>query len=213
MEKSLKQLIREGEGSALDFKKTITHLDKIAKTMVSFANNKGGKILIGVMDDRQIKGISPEEEKYMILEAAAHYCDPPLAVSFEEVEEEDDKIVLIVDIPEGHAKPYRAKSNKGDWQVYIRSNDQSVLACKMVTDVLRTETLQKEASRPREYTYNELSLIVYLHRRNKITLKDYARLVNISKRRASKILTDLVLEGEILFHNLERTAFYTLRRH
>jgi predicted HTH transcriptional regulator len=212
MEKVLKQLIREGEGSELDFKKTITHLDKIAKTMVSFANNRGGKILVGVMDDRQVIGISPEEEKYMIMEAATHYCDPPLAVEFEEVEEEEDKVVLVVTIPEGKSKPYKAKSNKGDWQVYIRSKDQSVIASKMVADVLKSETLQKEAAKPRQYTNNELSLIVYLHRRNKITLKDYARLVNISKRRASKILTDLVLEGEILFHNLERTAFYTLRR-
>ncbi len=212
MEKSLKQLIREGEGSELDFKKTITHLDKIAKTMVSFANNRGGKILIGVMDDKQVIGVSPEEEKYMIMEAAAHYCDPPLIVSFEEVEEEEDKVVLVVDIPEGATKPYKAKSSRGDWQVYIRSKDQSVLASKMVADVLKTETLEKEAAKPREYTNNELSLLAYLQRKNKITLKDYARLVNVSKRRASKILTDLVLEGEILLHNMERTAFYTLRR-
>ena len=43
-------LIFEGEGVSLDFKKTITSCEKIARTMVSFANNKGGRLLIGVAD-------------------------------------------------------------------------------------------------------------------------------------------------------------------
>jgi predicted HTH transcriptional regulator len=46
---NLKRQIFEGEGVSLDFKKTITSCEKIAKTMVSFANNVGGRLLIGVL--------------------------------------------------------------------------------------------------------------------------------------------------------------------
>lgn len=44
---SIKSLILQGEGVMLDFKKTITSTEKIAKSLVAFANNKGGKLLIG----------------------------------------------------------------------------------------------------------------------------------------------------------------------
>jgi len=52
---NLKKLILAGEGVDLDFKKTITFHHKIAKTMVAFANNKGGKILIGVNKTQPLK--------------------------------------------------------------------------------------------------------------------------------------------------------------
>ena len=64
---NVKKLIFEGEGVTLDFKKTITSCEKIAKTMVSFANNKGGRLLIGVADNGSITGVrSEDEERYMI---------------------------------------------------------------------------------------------------------------------------------------------------
>ena len=43
---NVKKLIFEGEGVTLDFKKTITSCEKIARTMVAFANNKGGMEII-----------------------------------------------------------------------------------------------------------------------------------------------------------------------
>jgi predicted HTH transcriptional regulator len=211
MEKSLKQLIKEGEGNSLDFKKTITHLDKIARTMVSFANNTGGKILVGVRDDGKVIGVSAEEEKYMLSEAALHYCDPPLPLEFEEIEDEDEVTVLIVSIGESKIKPHKAKDNQGEWHVYIRANDQSIRASESIAAVLEKETIEREAARPKLFTNNELSLIDYLRRRQKITLKDYAKLVNIPKSRASKILSDLVVAGKLMQHAKQHTEFYTLR--
>jgi predicted HTH transcriptional regulator len=64
---NLKKLILQGEGTTLDFKKTITSVEKIAKSLVAFANNKGGQLLIGVADDGVIRGVkSEDEERYMI---------------------------------------------------------------------------------------------------------------------------------------------------
>src|SRR5687768_3288237 len=97
---NVRKLILEGEGTTLDFKNTITSCEKIAKTMVSYANNKGGRLLIGVADDGRIVGVkSEEEEKYMINKAAVFYSKPALEPKFEEVYI-DDKIVLVVEIEE-----------------------------------------------------------------------------------------------------------------
>jgi predicted HTH transcriptional regulator len=94
---NLRRQILEGEGVSLDFKKTITSCEKIAKTMVSFANNVGGRLLIGVLDDGTIKGVkSEDEERYMITRAATFFCRPALNPVFEEIYY-DDKLVLVVD--------------------------------------------------------------------------------------------------------------------
>src|SRR5580692_6478821 len=134
---NIKKSIFEGEGVTLDFKKTITSCEKIARTMTAFANNKGGRLLIGVYDDGTIKGVkSEDEERYMINRAATEFASPKLEPVFEEVYV-DDKLVLVVDIPESEEKPHFALSDDGKWWVYVRVKDKSVLASKIVVDVLK----------------------------------------------------------------------------
>jgi predicted HTH transcriptional regulator len=204
---NIKRLILEGEGVQLDFKKTITHLHKIAKTMVAFANNKGGKLLIGVLDDGSIKGVkSEDEEKYMLSQAATHYCNPPLEPVFTEYTV-DGVIVLVAEIAESNTKPHYALGEDDKWWVYIRVKDKSVLASKIVIDVLRKETRGENALI--EFSSKEKALLEYLHTNERITLPEYCKLINISRRRASRILVNLLLSGVIRVHTTEKTEFYT----
>lgn len=204
---NIKRLIMEGEGVQLDFKKTITHVHKIAKTMVAFANNKGGKILIGVMDDGSIKGVkSEEEEKYQITKAAQFYCSPPIEPKFSE-HYFDGATVVMVEIDESNSKPHFALGEDQKWWAYIRVKDKSVLASKIVLDVLKKES--KGESALIEFTSKEKALLEYLEANERITLKEYCNLINISRRRASRILVNLVLSGVIRVHSTEKTEFYT----
>src|SRR5687768_9446236 len=121
---NIKKLILNGEGVTLDVKQTITSCEKISKTMISFANNRGGRLLIGVADDGKIIGVkSEEEEKYMISKAAQQYCKPTIDPVFEEVYI-DDKIVLVVEIPKSAVKPHYALGEDKKWWVYIRVKDK-----------------------------------------------------------------------------------------
>src|ERR1700761_2615771 len=140
---NVKKLIFEGEGVSLDFKKTITSCEKIARTMVSFANNRGGRLLIGVADDGSIKGVkSEDEERYMITRAAHIFSRPALEPVFEE-KYVDDKLVLVVDIAESNLKPHYALGEDGKWWVYVRVMDKSVLASKIVVDVLKRSSAEE----------------------------------------------------------------------
>ncbi len=204
---NIKRLIMEGEGVQLDFKKTITHVHKIAKTIVAFANNKGGKILIGVMDDGSIKGVkSEEEEKYQITKAAQFYCSPPIEPKFSE-HYFDGATVVMVEIEASNTKPHFALGEDQKWWAYIRVKDKSVLASKIVLDVLKKES--KGESALIEFSSKEKALLEYLEANEKITLKEYCNLINISRRRASRILVNLVLSGVIRVHSSEKTEFYT----
>ena len=200
-------MIIEGEGVSLDFKKTITSCEKIARTMVAFANNKGGKLLIGVYDDGTIKGVkSEDEERYMIIKAATEYASPPLAPEFEEVYV-DEKMVLVVDIPESAEKPHYALAEDGKWWVYVRVKDKSVLASKVVVDVLK-RSLEKEGVLI-EYSAKEKALLEYLDKAARITIQECCELLKIGRRRAQRLLVDLILSGIIRINTTEKEEFYT----
>ena len=48
---SLAELIAQGEGKTLEFKRELPRFEQIAKTVIAFANTSGGRLLIGVDDD------------------------------------------------------------------------------------------------------------------------------------------------------------------
>ncbi len=203
----IKQLIFGGEGVVVDFKKTITSCEKIAKTMVSFANNKGGRLLIGVADDGFIKGVKNEdEEKYMIERAASLFAKPMLDPIFEEIYI-DDKLVLVVNIAESDTKPHYALGEDKKWWVYVRVKDKSMLASKLVVDVLHQA--HKNNGVLITFTDKEKVLFEYLEKKQKITLKEFAMMLKISRRNAAKILVPLILSG-VLKVNTEANEEYYL---
>jgi len=203
----IQQLIAKGECDTLDFKKTISSASKIAKTMSSFANHKGGALLIGVNDNGTISGVRSEDEKYMLDLAANFFCKPEIAIELIEWEF-GNKIVIECIVPEGTDKPYYAKDENGKWWVHIRVKDKSLLASKVVVDVL------KRATNPRDtlikYTKHEEGLMQYLGKNDRITVKQLCQLLNISRWRAQKMLINLISAGVIRNHTTEKEAFFTL---
>lgn len=205
---NIKKIIQEGENARIDFKKTIKSPEKIAKTLVAFANNKGGKLLIGVLDEGIIVGVKEEEEeKYTLEQAALLYCRPALSLSFEE-HVVDDKLVLIAEVQESEEKPHYALGEDGKWWVYVRVKDKSLLASKIVVDVLKKEK-QNEALII-EFSSNEKNLLEYLTSNERITLHEYCKIQNLSRRKASRILVNLVLSGVIRLHTTtDHSEYYT----
>jgi predicted HTH transcriptional regulator len=204
---NIKKLIFEGEGVTLDFKKTITSCEKIARTMVSFANNKGGKLLIGVLDDGTIKGVkSEDEERYMITRAAHMFIRPALEPIFEEIYV-DDKLVLVVDTLPSNLKPHYALADDGKWWAYVRVKDKSVLASKIVLEVLKRSSNDQGVLI--EYSNNEKTLLTYLAETNRITIKECSELLKLGRRRTQRVLVDLILSGLIRINTTEKEEYYT----
>ena len=74
--KRILDLIKQGEGDQLDFKREISSSIRIAKSLSAFANHKGGTLLVGVNDNGTIAGVKVEEEKFMLEQAAVFFCKP-----------------------------------------------------------------------------------------------------------------------------------------
>jgi predicted HTH transcriptional regulator len=205
----LEKLISKGESVQLDFKQTISDQRKIARTIAAFANNKGGKLLIGVKDNGLVIGCDSEEEMYMIHEAAEHYCEPPVDVYFSIYELEDEVMVLEVDIRNSLRKPHFAMDDSGDWQLYMRNNDKTMVASKSTKKMLESE--DDEVLDLENLDSKEQFVLDYLKNKEVIMAKELGNRLNISLQRANKILIKLMKLGAILQHIDARGEYYTIR--
>ncbi|MBM4160169.1 MAG: ATP-binding protein [Ignavibacteria bacterium] len=211
--KELKLLLEEGEGFQLEFKRKVSSPEKIARALIGFANTKGGTILFGVDDDAGIIGVESEKsEVEMIQTAGRYFCHPPIEPTIEIISYRG-KDIIAVSIEESHEKPHSllgGDDNGGDHEkVLIRVNDKTVVASKEVVKILRSEGPDAPPLRI-SIGDNERRLFDYLDENERITVKQFGKLVNISDRRASRILIQLVRAGILRIHTHEKEDFFTM---
>jgi predicted HTH transcriptional regulator len=124
---SLISRIQQGENQHLDFKKTIQDSRKIARSLVAFANSRGGSLLIGVKDNGSIAGIRSEEEIHMIEVATLLYCHPKLPYTCI-THSISGKTVLEVQVAPMPQTLWKAQDEQGKWQVWLRQQYACILA-------------------------------------------------------------------------------------
>jgi predicted HTH transcriptional regulator len=192
--RDLKRLVREGEGSQLEFKLKTTHPDKIMREVVAFANSSGGRLLLGVTDEGELSGLKfPEEDVFVMEKAFARYVSPTIHYIREEVPLENGRPVLVYTIKksEDALVYFNLTGNEEDRKVYVRNEDRSIQASKEVREILKQQL--KEKNYRFQYGEKEGMLMKYLDQNPTITLSEYARIANISIKQASKTLILLVL--------------------
>ena len=219
----LREIIELGENDQIEFKRRFSDFEKIAKEMIAFANTRGGKILIGIDDDGTIIGVDSEKHEIeLVTTAGEFYCDPLIDADIEVIEI-DGVDVIIVSIPESRTKPHylitrvngeetltKKESHKGVHRpVYIRQEDRSVIASKEVERVLAAD--HPDATPLRIHIGKiERALFDYLEEHRRITLRQFRHLVNISERRASRVMVRLIRAGLIRIFTEEAEDYYTL---
>ena len=110
----LLDIINSGETSTVQFKREIDNDDSIAAEMIALSNSKGGVILFDV-DDKNgiIHGLDYQQlQTYgnRIATIANDKVKPQIFLHTEVVSVVDEKKVLVAQISEGVAKPYKDKN-------------------------------------------------------------------------------------------------------
>lgn len=194
-----------GETEFQDFKETISSERKIAKTMGSLANTKGGTIWVGVRDNRTFRSIDPLGEQHRLEQAAEHFCNPPLELEFK-VHRIGTYRILEVTVPESHQKPVYSLREDDQWMVYIRVKDESMLATKTMVEVLERQSSEEPITI--ELGSKEQFLLDYLNEHPHITLKEYSDLMNLGLRRARRIVVNLLAAGLIRVKYKDKEEYY-----
>lgn len=102
----IKDMILKGESEELKFKRSLSEIKEILETVCAFANSHGGTVLIGVDDDGSIVGVRISNKAVQKLEREIHDRIEPSIYPKIKIAPVDEKIVLLVEVPEGHNKPY-----------------------------------------------------------------------------------------------------------
>ncbi len=218
-------LLVSGEGEQLEFKKTLTHPHKIARTLVAFANTSGGTVLIGVLDNGRAVGVRDAQEERYALRQAQLLTDPEVPLLIDEIELPDtesthaEAVIVRARVLESGRKPHRVnvqpRAPKPEWQVYVRSGAESVQTSPLMEKVLRHEPLPGASSNRltavEALTRHETAVLAMFTQLPRITVANVRKLLNLSEHRARQLLLRLTLRGQLLEHTREREPFWTRR--
>lgn len=100
--KELEIILKEGEGYKIEFKEGVSGIDK---DLVAFANSSGGRIFLGVTDDKRITGMQITNRLKTQVQDIANNCRPKIQIIMEQFDN-----ILVVDVREGSDKPYECSS-------------------------------------------------------------------------------------------------------
>jgi predicted HTH transcriptional regulator len=210
--RDLKRFVALGEGPHLEFKYRVPRPDRIAKEVIALANTGGGRVFIGVGDDGSLVGVKDaEEELFALREALTTHCEPPVALAIEGIRISRRREVLVLDVPRSASKPHYLvpeTPEEGKRKAYVRVGAESVEASREAVSLMKAERNPRDV----RFTFGEAEqqLMRYLERYERITVREYARLVGLPAWKASKTLVLMARAGVLRLNSEPREDYFTV---
>ena len=104
----LKDVLKEGESETVEFKPSLSQMDKITDSISAFSNTKGGKVIIGVSDKGEVLGVDIGKNTMESLANQIKQNTDPMAYPSIRVELIDKKQVMVIEVVDGEQKPVLA---------------------------------------------------------------------------------------------------------
>jgi ATP-dependent DNA helicase RecG len=122
---AIQQLIETGESEMAEFKISASdnHLNAIGKTVCAFLNTKGGTLLVGVADNREIIGVKDAEQLTETIKEHLLKNISPLSSWSINAVEVDNKKIIAIDVPQGSDNPYAYTNG-----IFVRKGAASIAA-------------------------------------------------------------------------------------
>jgi len=129
----LLELIANGEGSGVEFKRDEVTNYELAKELVALANFAGGVVLLGVEDDGSIHGTTRDYLEEWVMETCRTKIEPPVIPYFSWYRDfEPGKDIAVVRVLGGPDKPYaRVHQNRRTYFIRVGSTSREASAAEL----------------------------------------------------------------------------------
>jgi len=202
----LTRLIVGGEGKNLEFKRGLPGDEKVARTLCAFANTRGGLLLIGVGDRREIVGAPrPRETMERLRAVGRERVEPELTVQVGTVQLAE-RCVVWCSVPLSPHRPHAAIDDEGEPELVVRVGASNRKATGATLGAIRAN-------------YNAGAKLDDLQRQimawvaeqdGVVTVADFAHAHNVGAQRARKAFTHLELAGRLVGHGSGARREYAL---
>ena len=136
----IKKQIRDGEASGTEFKTDIHNLETVARTVCAFLNTLGGTVFCGIGDKGNIVGVDSAKEGVLEIHAYLLASITPKALFTVNVDIEDDKSIVSIEVPEGKDRPYVFAGS-----VYVREGSTTRMAdAAKLREMVQTKSVAAE---------------------------------------------------------------------
>lgn len=203
----IEQLILEGEHQQLDFKFQVNDARKIARSLVSFANTDGGRLLIGVKDNGKISGIQSEEEIYMMETAAVLYTTPQVHFT-PVIWDVDNKTVLEVIVAPSKVRPHFVKEKSGANKAYYREGDRVLVANGVLQQLWTLD--KKRAGEKVSFSKPVMKLLNRMEHKGPVGFGFVRQVLRLSPKETEQVLANLIQWGVIEMKPGERGYRYAI---
>ncbi len=176
--------IKKGEGKFIEFKEFMPSAEKLSKTVISFANMAGGKIIIGVKDNGEIVGIDNLDIPMQMdkISNILHDTIHPMIIPDIYTYNVDGKTLLVVEVYPSQLKPHFLKNlgkidgsyirvgatNKKADNEYIQELERQRLNISFDEDIWATEV--------EKYDFNSLMETISINLNRSIEKADLVNL-------------------------------------
>lgn len=103
----LQNIISQGESETVEFKQTFNKA--VIETLVAFSNHRGGKVLLGVDNSGNIKGVSTSEETVQKWVNEVKQNTLPAVLPIIDIFEIENKTIVVLTVNEFPIKPVAFK--------------------------------------------------------------------------------------------------------
>ncbi len=132
----LTEILKQDEGKTLEYKRDLSSIKPILKTLVAFANTSGGMVVIGVDDKKAVLGLSDSEMDEERLSSAIADDISPLLLPDMEIIREGEKAVILIKVAR-FPGPFFLKSLGPERGVFIRLGSTNRVASDDILTELR----------------------------------------------------------------------------
>jgi ATP-dependent DNA helicase RecG len=127
----LNDLLQQGEGPLIEFKRDDIRQEDVAKELVAFLNLNGGTLLLGVEDNGEITGVVRDDLASWVSQLCRTKIDPPIipALRWYRHVGDEESDVLAVEVSSGTSKPYaRIHNNRRTYYIRVGENSEEASA-------------------------------------------------------------------------------------